>query len=191
MNPLMNFGTNPTFTNGNLIVSAASAWTGAIGTIGFTKGKWYWEAKFTGTVVNSFNGVWQENTSLTSPYHNQTGVTAYYNGGSIMTNGVQSPTGLATFLTSDVLGMAIDMDNKYISVYKNGVALVTNAALSTSSTLVFPFVSHYESGQELNFGNAPYSVTGGFTDAAGFGNFSYAVPAGYYSLNTKNLANFG
>jgi len=32
---------------------------------------------------------------------------------------------------------------------------------------------------------------GGYADAAGFGNFSYAVPAGYYSLCTKNLADYG
>jgi hypothetical protein len=30
-----------------------------------------------------------------------------------------------------------------------------------------------------------------YTDGAGYGNFSYAVPSGYYSLNTKNLATFG
>jgi len=29
------------------------------------------------------------------------------------------------------------------------------------------------------------------TDGNGYGNFEYAVPSGYYSLNTKNLAEFG
>ena len=28
-------------------------------------------------------------------------------------------------------------------------------------------------------------------DGDGYGNFEYAVPSGYYSLNTKNLAEFG
>ena len=42
----------------------------------------------------------------------------------------------------------------------------------------------------LNFGNPPYSANS-YTDGAGYGNFSYAVPSGYYALNTKNLAEFG
>ena len=41
-----------------------------------------------------------------------------------------------------------------------------------------------------NFGSPIYSANS-YTDGAGFGNFSYAVPSGYYALNTKNLATFG
>ena len=43
---------------------------------------------------------------------------------------------------------------------------------------------------EINSGNPPYSANS-YTDGAGYGNFSYAVPSGYYALCTKNLANFG
>ena len=43
---------------------------------------------------------------------------------------------------------------------------------------------------ETNFGSPPYSANS-YTDGAGYGNFSYSVPSGYYSLNTRNLANFG
>jgi hypothetical protein len=32
---------------------------------------------------------------------------------------------------------------------------------------------------------------GSYEDANGYGNFEYAVPAGYYALNTKNLAEYG
>jgi hypothetical protein len=42
----------------------------------------------------------------------------------------------------------------------------------------------------FNFGNPIFSANS-YTDGAGYGNFSYAVPSGYYSLNTKNLATFG
>ena len=44
---------------------------------------------------------------------------------------------------------------------------------------------------ECNFGSPPYSISSGNTDGNGYGNFEYAVPSGYYSLNTKNLAEFG
>ena len=45
--------------------------------------------------------------------------------------------------------------------------------------------------QQWNFGNAPYAISSGNADANGYGNFEYAVPTGYYSLCTKNLAEFG
>ena len=42
-----------------------------------------------------------------------------------------------------------------------------------------------------NFGSPPYAISSGNSDANGYGNFEYAVPSGYYALNTKNLAEFG
>ena len=44
---------------------------------------------------------------------------------------------------------------------------------------------------EVNFGNPTFTISSGNTDADGYGNFEYAVPSGYYSLNTKNLAEYG
>ena len=44
---------------------------------------------------------------------------------------------------------------------------------------------------QINFGNPPFTISSGNTDGNGYGNFEYAVPSGYYSLNTKNLAEFG
>ena len=42
-----------------------------------------------------------------------------------------------------------------------------------------------------NFGNPPYSISSGNSDANGYGNFEYTVPTGYYALCTKNLAEYG
>ena len=36
-----------------------------------------------------------------------------------------------------------------------------------------------------------FSVSSGNADANGYGNFEYSVPNSYYSLCTKNLAEFG
>jgi hypothetical protein len=44
---------------------------------------------------------------------------------------------------------------------------------------------------KVNFGNAPFSISSGNADANGYGNFEYAVPTNYYSLCTKNLAEYG
>jgi hypothetical protein len=44
---------------------------------------------------------------------------------------------------------------------------------------------------QFNFGNPPYSISSGNSDANGFGNFEYAVPSGYYAINTTNLNTYG
>ena len=43
----------------------------------------------------------------------------------------------------------------------------------------------------FNFGSPPFAISSGNADGNGYGNFEYAVPSGYYSLNTKNLGEFG
>ena len=37
----------------------------------------------------------------------------------------------------------------------------------------------------------PFSISSGNADDNGFGNFEYAVPSGYYALNTKNINTYG
>ena len=44
---------------------------------------------------------------------------------------------------------------------------------------------------EINFGSPSYSISSGNSDGNGYGNFEYAVPSGYYALNTKNVATYG
>ena len=44
---------------------------------------------------------------------------------------------------------------------------------------------------QMNFGSPPYAVSSGNADGEGYGNFEYAPPSGYFSLNTKNLAEYG
>jgi hypothetical protein len=44
---------------------------------------------------------------------------------------------------------------------------------------------------DVNFGNPPFAISSGNSDANGYGNFEYEVPSGYYALNTKNLAEYG
>ena len=71
----------------------------------------------------------------------------------------------------------------------------TAAFSSLSSNTYHPAVSD-DSGSsactwELNFGSPPYTISSGNSDANGHGNFEYAVPSGYFALNTKNLSEFG
>jgi hypothetical protein len=67
----------------------------------------------------------------------------------------------------------------------------------TSDGLTIIFSEKFHGGgavqlvNDFNFGNPPFTISSGNTDGNGYGNFEYAVPSGYYALNTKNLAEYG
>jgi hypothetical protein len=195
-----------TLTDGNLTLSASNKTPR--GTFGLSTGKWYWECKLItqisstqiigicnesfvltndlGVDSNGWGYIIQSNANNGQAYHNST-VIQY-----------------ATFTTNDILNIALDMDNKAIYFGKNGTyqnsGVPTSGASKTgaiytnlpTSGLIFPaFVSSSTGVISVNFGNPPYSVTSGYTDAGGFGNFSYQPPSGYYSLCTRTLAALG
>ena len=183
-----------TYVEGNLKATSSSGWNPSRGTIAVTKGKWYWETMS----GNSFQiGVCSDTIDFANNDNAQdlTGVTVFYNasGGIIRTNGSTVGSGTATFSASDTAGFALDMDNKKLSVYKNGSIIVTNTALSTSITDVAMIIGTTNGGGNfrINFGSPFEAISSGNADGNGFGNFEYAVPSGYYSLNTKNLAEYG
>ena len=118
-----------------------------------------------------------------------------------------------TWTTGDIIGVALDLDNLAIYFSKNGTfqasgdptsgASRTNAAFnisaasSTASGYYFPVIAKEDADDpifEFNFGgtnSASFAISSGNADANGYGNFEYAVPSGYYSICTKNLAEFG
>ena len=97
------------------------------------------------------------------------------------------------------------MDNNKLYFSKNGTwqdsgdptsgSTGTGAISITADKTYFMYCSDYASSgnrsADANFGSPETSVSSGNADANGYGNFEYAVPSGYYSLNTKNLAEFG
>ena len=115
------------------------------------------------------------------------------------------------YFTNDIIGVAVDLDNLAIYVSKNGTwqassdpesgASRTNAMFNlTAPASTRDGVYHFVVGDasssnnctfQANFGNPVHSISSGNSDGAGYGNFEYAVPAGYYALCTKNLADYG
>ena len=114
-------------------------------------------------------------------------------------------TGWPTFADNDIVQFALDLDNRKLWLGRNGTyinsgnpASGSNEQLAwTLSTNVSVVMSGYDGGggggaqSKWNFGNPPFSISSGNADANGYGNFEYAVPSGYYSLCTKNLAEYG
>jgi len=192
-----------TASDGNLTITGGND-MGA--TIGITKGKWYWESKRsnTGTVAHwgiGFTNSWYSATQIVTGngsgyfFRNDfvSGLNVSNSGTNGFTNISASSTG-SSISNGDIIGFALDLDSatKSVTFYQNGssVASATFSYDGTSSTC-FPFVRNNSgASSQWNFGNPPYTANG-YTDGAGYGNFSYAVPSGYYALCTKNLATFG
>ena len=188
-------GTNGTFTEGNLqLTTSSSGYSTTRASFGVSAGKWYWEAKLSsGTAADigintSSTDIANTNQFLGYP---STGY-AYSTSGNKATNNTNTAYG-SSYTTNDIIGVAFDADNGTLVFYKNGTTQGTAFTGLTGNTY-HPAVSD-DSGSsactwQMNFGSPMYSANS-YTDGAGYGNFSYAVPSGYYALNTKNLATFG
>jgi hypothetical protein len=190
-NPLYPGG-NQTFTEGNLQIATGTT-GGSIGTIAVNTGKWYWEIKIiSATALARIAGVFQllgTNTNLFSQG------TAYYKlNGNKDVNNVDSAYG-ASLTTNDIVGVAIDVDARSITFYKNGVsqgAIDLSSVYNVGDDITPSMVQSSSTNQTVaaNFGNPPFAIVSGNSDANGFGNFEYAVPSGYYALCTKNLSEY-
>ncbi len=104
-----------------------------------------------------------------------------------------------THSSNDIIGVALDVDNRTVRFYVNGSAQGSEATvLQRATDNVFYMFSVYDfsgSGNnantvECNFGNPSYSISSGNNDGK-YGNFEYAPPSGFYALCTKRLAEFG
>jgi hypothetical protein len=208
--PMNNFATyNPllpvtvTFSDGNLTGATSSNWECSASTIPVTKGKWYCEINVvsitTGTVLIGVEdidliNVWQNSFVGTSA--NGYG---YQSNGNKYNNSTSSSYS-DSYTIGDIIGIVLDMDNKYVYFSKNGVFQnsgdPTSGASGTGGLALsgteYVFVASAFSGTlSANFGSPPYTISSGNADANGYGNFEYAVPSGYFALNTKNLAEYG
>ena len=198
LNPLANLTGSPTFSEGNLKVtgdnSANHNWQT---TFVVSSGKWYWELK---DLTSSPDG------SLL--FYDQSIISASHPGYGFVLNTRKkvingSPTGSAigSSAQNDIWSMALDLDNGKMFIARNGTYLEsgdpangTNPFIQTSDGLPSEgvFGGHiYNGSMELNFGNPSFTISSGNSDGNGYGNFEYAVPSGYYALNTSNLNTYG
>ena len=203
-----------TFSEGNLKIAGNSATNNGNGhsTMGFNRGKWYYEVKIIDVQGDVYPtpGVVPENLinhgdvgSSGQIGYNGTDTVGYGSDGDKVINDSGTSYG-NTYTDNDIIGIAIDCDNGAVYFSKNGTfqnsgdptsgSSKTNAAMTfTPSKYYFLGCSVYQSTSivEANFGNPPFSISSGNADANGYVNFEHAVPSGYYSLCTKNLAEFG
>ncbi len=178
----------PTLSEGNLKAVADGAFHQQRSTFYLTSGKWFWEFKPT-TVGDACQG-----GVVGSNYAGGSGLRRNYSyNGQKYTDGSSASYG-ASYTANDIIGVALDLDNGTLIFYKNGASqgtAYTDMLSAIGQDGWTPDVIIYNSTVEMNFGSPPYSISSGNSDGNGYGNFEYAVPSGYYALNTKNLAEFG
>ena len=188
-------------------------------TMAVANGKWYWEAKALDNAEIDQAGVSLAELSNFSQLSSSGGLQATTHGGKSIqfSNGVKAGNGsqstyMGGFSADDILMVALDMDNGNIYFGRNGnwadgsgnadqAFGSATAAFTDLETGQFYHPAHtMRDSAGNNSGTVAYNFGGAFnenfanaveTDANGYGHFEYAVPSGYYSLCSKNLAEYG
>jgi hypothetical protein len=199
---------NLTYAEGNTkITNASGAHNGSLSTLAVNKGKWYYEVKFIdGSQTRSMAGICKVTDNLDNEYVGDTANSYGYfrSNGNKYNNSVASSYG-STPSNNSIISVAFDADNGTLwfglngtwqnSATKSEIEAGTTTNSAFSSITMDDFFAFACSGEDAtcqaNFGSPSYAISSGNTDGNGYGNFEYAVPSSYYSLCTKNLAEFG
>ena len=215
LNPL--YKQDGTFSEGNLAYTiSASDFDSALSTIAPSSGKWYFETKITAIADltrNAFgicdvrDGNFFAEDELGQNPSGRVGDSVGWAGngvGNVLKNGSDQGSGFnITYGINAILSCAVDLDNGAVYYRLNGGSWLNSGnpesgasktgavTITTGQEYVFGNTAYANSAFAMNFGNAPYTISSGNADGNGYGNFEYAVPSSYYSLNTKNLAEYG
>ena len=199
---------NLTYAEGNTkITNSSGAHNGSLSTLAVNKGKWYYEVKFIdGSQTRSMAGICKVTDNLDNEYVGDTANSYGYfrANGNKFNNSTSSSYG-TTPSNNSIISVAFDADNGTLwfglngtwqnSATKSEIEAGTTTNSAFSSITMDDFFAFACSGEDAtcqaNFGSPSYAISSGNTDGNGYGNFEYAVPNGYYSLNSKNLAEYG
>nr|BAR34088.1 hypothetical protein [uncultured Mediterranean phage uvMED] len=181
LNPLSK-GSNVTLSNGNLVYTSNDGATHAnkyaFSTIAVSSGKWYVEATCDAKGDNFYIGVMGNvsanytPSSSTSLGFQATGW-GYWTDGDIYNNGSVIDSAPAVVGVGDVVGVALDVDNRTVTFYKNGTKQGSTAtSLTADATWMFASQAFRDATVTWNFGQRA---------------FAYSAPSNYKALCTTNL----
>ena len=197
LNPLdSNASNNIVVSEGNLrFTNSGSNWDNIAGTFAFKTGKWYWEMlPISGSLDEIFTGIKDTAANTTSSNSWVSGSILWYNhtGGELRVNGTDTTANYGDLAIGDVLGVAVNMDDRQITFYKNNSALVSNYAIPSEILEAMPHaltdantLTAYNFGQDSSFAGA--KTAQGNADGNAIGDFFYTPPTGFLALCTKNL----
>ena len=161
LNTMRKVDTSGTFSQGNLTYTRGdNTWVSAFSTLGFTKGKFYWEGKW---VSGSYFKIgFVSDDSVTGVGHiAQTEIDAGYawymnshgevrNDNAVISGWASSDiTNITNISTGDIMKIAVDMDNKFAYFGVNDVwAKNADPTSGSTGTGGLDISSEYTSGQE-------------------------------------------
>ena len=163
-------------------------------TIAVSSGKWYCEARADSFSSDQFHIGFFNVDGAAFTASNVRGASSssfvMKSNGQKRTGGTSSSYG-SSFGTSDIIGMALDLDGGTLEFFINGTSQ-GDAFTSLSGNFVLEVGGPGASiGATFNFGQddsfAGTVTPGGYTDANERGSFKYPVPDGFLSLCTANL----
>jgi hypothetical protein len=203
------------YSEGNTkLLKTVDAWGHGRGTFLLSSGKWYAEAKVTETgtgEAGQFGIVPSVLSGTTDANDKIEGLRVNMGGSSTIFQKMDTGTGsnvFTDFASGDIVMLAIDLDNNKLWVGNDGTWYNNNNASTTLSpsnhdvTLpsndvgwIFTIGGYTDGGNnlawEFNWGNPSFSISSSNADANGYGNMEFAVPSGFYTCCTKNLAEYG
>ena len=197
MNPLTH-GSAATYQEGNLRIETPN-YPFSKGTFQVSAGKWYWEWTHHDGTYNTYTGIGNDLRVAVNESHNVANTQAWFGNESRIkkwsgTSGVVT----GTLAISDIIGIAVDLDNGSIKFYKNGVLVDTDTTLP-AGTAVTPLLGGSNDGTSgsgwgditFNFGAdssfAGFKTAQGNQDGNDIGDFYYTPPTGFLALCTSNL----
>jgi hypothetical protein len=159
-----------TLSNGNLEYAGAASGI-AKGSIAVSSGKWYWECQRQGAGNSGF-GICAANEVPSISYLGATATSYAYTSAATKYNNGSSAAYGATYSTTDIIGVALDLDAGTLTFYKNNASQgIAYSSLSGTFVPACGNNSTTDSGL-FNFGQRP---------------FAYTAPSGFKALNTANL----
>ena len=195
-------GAPGTFSQGNMNMGTAGH-GGTLGTIGTTTMKFYFEVNIENFDNLAFGviGTGNHTAAVTYDYDDASayGYYPYGTTGQKIVGGSFSSD--SNFKDAGIYHFAVDPTANKMWIGKDGTWDGDPAAgsgnLFTLGAYEFtPWIHAMSSAQTntfaCNFGGCPgFTVSSGNADDDGYGNFEFDVPAGFYALCTKNLAEYG
>ena len=201
LNPVMpstNGATYNLLTEGNLRNSPGGAqWSRGVSTFGAASGKWYFEVYIGAMTNNGPIGV-RNDVGL----WDQTGWPPGYaewgpeSGGYLYRDGIADITGVGSFAATNIVSVAVNMDDGEIQWFLNGAVLSGsgNVPVALPATTQNGFIAYgaaYSDDHRWNFGQDS-SFSGTVTaqnnaDSNGQGDFYYTPPSGFLALCSSNL----
>ena len=213
LNGVASNNSSSVLTNGNLTHTSTTSWVGEYSSLGANAGKWYAEGKITDRMNYSF-GVIQNggdsvanistaNNNLIGKYADGWGFAGNDGTTNNKRNNNTNTSYGEVFSDNDIFMICLDVTGGKIYFGRNGSWFNSSDPASGANPaftgLTFTDSMHFASGMEngsltWNFGQGYFGTTAvasANSDANGHGLFEYAVPSGFYALNTKNLKEFG